>query len=274
MFLLPAIVFFPLLFFVPIFSQLVTSFEDTSNGSASVSASNYQRALSDPTVLHSFVITLLYAALSLAIGIVVGLLLAVVLNQALPGRAVFRAILLVPYLTSVSIVGLLWRNLLDPQVGILNRVLLAAGLPEQHWLSSHPLGVIVGITVWSTSGYTMLLFLAGLQSIPNEYHEAAKMDGASPTRRFISITLPLLAPTTLFVSIIGVIGSLQQFALPYIVTNGGPADATNLYAFKVFDVAFSDSDFGYASALSVLLLIVILILSLAQLRLGRKGLES
>ena len=117
----------------------------------------------------------------------------------------------------------------------------------------------------------MVLFLAGLQGIPGMYHEAAQIDGAGPWRRFISITLPLLTPTTLFVSVIGVIGALQQFALPYIVTGGGPGNATSLYAHRVFIVAFNDNQFGYASALSVLLLIVILILSIIQLKVGDRA---
>ena len=271
LFLLPAVVFFALLFFYPIINQFQASVYGGPTGTDFVGGGNFVRSLADPQIRHSFLITLVYAISCLVVGIVLGLGLAVVLNQALPGRTVFRSLMLIPYLTSVSIVGLLWRNILDPEIGILNRVLFRLGLPEQTWLNSHPLGVIVGITVWSSAGYTMVLFLAGLQGIPAVYHEAARVDGAGPWRRFASITLPLLAPTTLFVSIIGLIGALQQFALPYIVTGGGPGNATSLYAHRVFLVAFNDNDFGYASALSILLLVVILILSLVQLRIGDRA---
>ena len=271
--LLPAVVFFAAMFFVPIITQLFASLNTGADSSTFVGFDNYARALNDPNVLGSFLTTLIYAAGSLVVGVVLGLALAVVLNEALPGRTIFRALLLIPYLTSVAIVGLLWRNILDPHIGILNRVLEAIGLPGQTWLTTNPLAVIVGITVWSSVGYTMVLFLAGLQGIPAVYYEAARVDGASPMRRFFSITLPLLAPTTLFVSMIGVIASLQQFALPYIVTGGGPGNATSLYAFRVFNIAFSASDFGYASALSFLLLLVILALSLIQMRVGRSGNE-
>jgi multiple sugar transport system permease protein len=269
--LLPAVVFFAVFFFIPIFSQLYTSLFTGVQSHTFVGLGNFQRALGDPSVLASFITTVIFAAGSLVIGIVLGLTLAVILNQALPGRTLFRAILLVPYLTSVAIIGLLWRNILDPQLGILNRVLEAIGVPSQNWLTTQPLAVIIGIAVWSSVGYTMVLFLAGLQGIPSVYYEAARIDGASPMQRFLWITLPLLAPTTLFVSMIGVITSLQQFALPYIVTGGGPGDATSLYAFKVFNVAFSDSDFSYASALSFLLLLVILALSLLQMRVASRG---
>jgi multiple sugar transport system permease protein len=274
LFLLPAVVFFMVLFFVPIASQLYTSLYGGANSDVFVGFDNFSRALSDPNVISSFMTTIAYAVGSLVVGIVLGLVLAVILNQALPGRALFRALLLIPYLTSIAIVGLMWRNMLDPQVGILNRVLDMVGLPGQNWLNTAPLAVIIGITVWSSVGYTMVLFLAGLQGIPEVYYEAARVDGASPWRRFFSITLPLLAPTTAFVSIVGVIAALQQFALPYIVTGGGPGNATSLYAFRVFNVAFNDSDFGYASALSFLLLIVILVLSLVQLRVSRSGMEQ
>ncbi|TCO14884.1 multiple sugar transport system permease protein [Kribbella steppae] len=270
LFLTPAVLFFVLLFFLPIGNQLLTGLYD-ADGVSFVGLGNFSRALSDPEVLHSFLITLLYAAGTLIVGTAMGLGLAVILNQTMPGRTLFRSVLLIPYLTSVSIVGLLWRNILDPQVGILNRLLESLGLPGQTWLSTHPLATIVGIAVWSGAGYTMVLFLAGLQGIPGLYYEAARIDGAGPWRRFFAITLPLLAPTTLFVSIIGLIGTLQQFALPYIVTGGGPGNATSLYAHRLFIVAFNDNDFGYASALSVLLLLVVLVLSLLQLRIGDRA---
>ncbi len=270
LFLTPAVLFFVLLFFLPIGNQLLTGLYD-ADGVSFVGLGNFSRALSDPEVLHSFLITLLYAAGTLIVGTAVGLGLAVILNHAIPGRTLFRSVLLIPYLTSVSIVGLLWRNILDPQVGILNRLLESLGLPGQTWLSTHPLATIVGITVWSGAGYTMVLFLAGLQGIPPLYYEAARIDGAGPWRRFFAITVPLLAPTTLFVSIIGLISTLQQFALLYIVTGGGPGNATSLYAHRLFIVAFNDNDFGYASALSVLLLLVVLVLSLLQLRIGDRA---
>lgn len=270
LFLTPAVLFFVLLFFLPIGNQLLTGAYD-ADGTSFIGFGNFTRAFGDPEILHSFLITLAYAAGTLIAGTAVGLGLAVILNQSLRGRTLFRSVLLIPYLTSVSIIGLLWRNILDPQVGILNRLLEAIGLPGQTWLSTHPLATIVGITVWSSAGYTMVLFLAGLQGIPGLYYEAARIDGAGPWRRFVSITLPLLTPTTLFVSIIGLISTLQQFALPYIVTGGGPGNATSLYAHRLFIVAFNDNDFGYASALSLLLLVVVLILSLVQLRIGDRA---
>jgi len=221
-------------------------------------------------VRHAFFVTLRFAVGVVVASLVLGILAATILNQRLRGRVVFRGILLVPYLTSVAIVGLLWRNILDPELGILNRLLGAAGLPEQNWLNDHPVATIVAIAVWQDIGYATLLFIAGLQGISEIYYEAARVDGASVWQRFRHVTMPLLAPTTVFVSIIGTITALQQFALPYLVTDGGPGDASDLYVLRVYETAFSFRDFGYASALSYLLLIVILALSVVQLRAGRQ----
>ncbi len=270
LFLAPALVFFALLFFYPLLDELVTGLFTGPRADQFVGLGNVTRAVADPVMRNAMGITLQYGVGVVVGATVLGMLLAVILNQRMPGRAVFRGILLVPYLTSIAIVGLLWRNILDPEVGILNRVLAAAGLPGQHWLTSHPLATLIAIAVWQQAGYTTVLFLAGLQGIPPLYYEAAEVDGASVWRRFRHVTLPMLAPTTLFVSVIGVISALQEFALPYLVTNGGPADATDLYVFRVFQEAFRFRDFGYASALSYLLLIVILVLSVIQLRVGRR----
>ncbi|GAB3808519.1 sugar ABC transporter permease [Humibacter antri] len=270
LFLIPAVVFFACMFFYPLFNELLTSFTSGLTNPVPVGMHNYVRALTDPVVIHSFFVTLEYAAGSLVGSIIVGLALAVVLNQKLRGRVVLRTMILVPYMTSIAIVGLLWRNILDPSVGILNTILKQVGLPGQEWLNTAPLQTLIGITVWQESGYVMMLFLAGLQAIPEEVYEAAKIDGAGVWARFRRITLPLLAPTTFFVLLVGVISSMQQFGLPYIVTNGGPGNATALFVFQVYQETFTNQDIGYASAMAFLLLIFILILSFIQMRIGRR----
>lgn len=270
LFLTPAILYFGIFFFWPILTEFQLSFTQGFTTLTPVGLKNYSLILTDPVVRHSFFITLIYALACLVLATIVGLLLAVVLNQSFRGRTLVRTMILTPYMTSIAIVGLMWRNMLDPTTGVLNSVLGALGLPEQHWLSTHPLATLVGITVWQEAGYVMLLFLAGLQSIDSQLYEAARLDGASVWRRFRSITLPLLAPTTLFVMLIGMISSLQQFGLPYIVTNGGPGNATSLYVYQVYQETFASGNLGYASAMSFVLLVVILALSLVQLTVGRK----
>lgn len=270
-FLIPAFAFFALMFYLPIANIISNSLYTGPQADQFAGLENYTRAFGDEGVQNSFVITVIFGAGTTIGAIVIGLALAMVLNQRLRGRVVFRAALLVPYLTSVAIVGLLWRNILDPQLGILNRVLIDLGLPTQSWLNTHPLATIIAVTLWMTVGYTMVLFLAGLQGIPMEYHEAATVDGAGPWQRFWRITLPLLTPTTLFVSVMAVISGLQAFGQAYIITGGGPANETDLYIFHVFNVAFTSRDFGYASALSFLLFIVIVIFTVIQLRVGRRN---
>jgi multiple sugar transport system permease protein len=271
LFLLPALVFFGIFCYLPIADVVITSLQTGPHADHFTGLGNYADALSDPAARNSFAVTLVFAAATTAGAIVLGLCLALLVNQPLRGRVAFRLVLLVPYLTSVAVVGLLWRNVLDPQLGILNRVLTRLGLPTQDWLNTAPLATITAVTLWQTVGYTMMLFLAGLQGIPDVYYEAAYVDGATAWQRFRRITVPLLAPTTLFVSIMAVISGLQAFGQAYIITDGGPADATDLYVFHVFGVAFRNRDFGYSSALSVVLMIVIMVFTAVQLRTSRRG---
>lgn len=271
LFLTPAFVFFGLMFFLPIGNVVANSLMTGPRADVYNGLGNYSRALEDPSVHNAFLVTLGFAAGTTIGAIVLGLALAVLLDRKLPGRVVIRAALLIPYLTSVAIVGLLWRNILDPQLGLLNRLLDELGLPTQQWLNTHPLATIVAVTLWQSVGYTMVLFLAGLQGIPQEYRDAARIDGAGAWQRFWRITLPLLLPTTLFVSVMAVISGLQAFGQAYIITGGGPANQTDLYIFHVFNVAFTSRDFGYANALSLLLLIVIIVATAVQLRAGRRG---
>ena len=271
LFLLPAFVFFALMYYGPILNILGNAFHTGPQADVFAGLDNFVRAFTDPAVHNSFAVTLIFGAGTTLGAIVLGLALALLVDKPLTGRVVYRAALLVPYLTSVAIVGLLWRNILDPQLGILNRLLNTLGLPTQTWLTTHPLATIIAVTLWMNVGYTMVLFLAGLQGIPDMYHEAATIDGANSSQRFWRITLPLLAPTTVFVSVMSVISGLQAFAQAYIITGGGPAAETDLYIFHVFNVAFSSRDFGYASALSFLLLLVIIVFTVLQLRAGRRG---
>lgn len=274
-FLFPAFIYFTLFFFVPIVIEFWSSLHSDDTGNAFVGFDNYVKAFEDQRSINSFVLTLVFAVSVTILSMVIGLFLALLLNQSFRGRTILRTILLIPYMTSAVIVGLMWRNILDPLVGIFNKVLLTLGLPMQDWLSNYQaaLWALVGITVWQAMGYNMVLFLAGLQGIPTLYMEAAKIDGANAWARFRHIIIPLLAPTTLFVSIISVISSLQAFAQAFIITNGGPAESTRFYVFHVFNVAFSEDKFAYASALTFLMFLAILVLTFIQLRINRNGVE-
>ena len=270
LFLSPAILYFSLFMFWPLYEEFLLSFTRGFTTLRPVGWENYTSLLYDPDVRNAFTITVIYATCSLVIGAALGLILALILNQNFRGRTLARTMILTPYMTSIAIVGLMWRNILDPTTGILNSLLSTMGLPTQQWLSTAPLATLVGITVWQESGYFMLLFLAGLQGLDPQVYEAARIDGAGPWRRFWSLTLPLLAPTTLFVGLVGMISTLQQFGLPYLVTNGGPGTATSLYVYQVYRETFQSGNLGYASAMSFLFLVVIMALSIVQIKAGQR----
>lgn len=270
LFLSPAILYFSLFMFWPLYEEFLLSFTRGFTTLRPVGWENYTSLLYDPDVRNAFTITVIYATCSLIIGAALGLILALILNQNFRGRTLARTMILTPYMTSIAIVGLMWRNILDPTTGILNSLLSTMGLPTQQWLTTAPLATLVGITVWQETGYFMLLFLAGLQGLDPQVYEAARIDGAGPWRRFWSLTLPLLAPTTLFVGLVGMISTLQQFGLPYLVTNGGPGTATSLYVYQVYRETFQSGNLGYASAMSFLFLVVIMALSIIQIKAGQR----
>jgi len=276
--LIPAFIYFAVFFFYPIGIEFWASLRDGQpliGPSTYVGLDNYERALSDERTLNSLEVTFKFTIGSTLLTAAVGLALAVMLNQPLRGRILARSVLFFPYMIATVIVALIWRNILDPYLGILNSVLYQLNLPEQFWLTDpdKALPTIIGLTVWQNMGYAMVLFLAGLQNIPAEYYEAAKIDGANGYRQFRHVTIPLLAPTTLFVTVISVINNLQAFIPAYVITRGGPADATRLYGFHVFNVAFTELNFGYASAQAFLMFLIILVLTVIQLGLGGRSVE-
>lgn len=277
-FLLPAILYFSIFFFYPIALELWASLRSglpLVGESQFVGVENYQRILQDKRVIHSFKVTLIYSIGSTVITAIVGLILALILNQKIRGRVIIRSIIFFPYMISVVIIALLWSNILDPYLGILNSFLYSIGIDGQNWLTNphSALPAVISLVVWQNMGYAMVIYLAGLQNIPEQYYEAARIDGASKFHLFRYITLPLLAPTTLFITVIGMIGNLQAIAPAYLITRGGPADATNLYAYHVFNVAFDELRIGYASALAFMMFAVIFVLTMIQFKIAGNQVE-
>ncbi|WP_159586705.1 carbohydrate ABC transporter permease [Chelativorans xinjiangense] len=268
----PAIIYFTVYFFYPIgleFWASLFSGQPLIGESRFAGFDNYVTALQDARVRQSVFATLTYAIGVTTASIAIGLGLALLLNQRLPGRTAIRAVIFFPYIISFVIVALIWQAILDPYTGILNGVLANFGMPTQNWLndSSAALPVIIAITVWKDVGYAMLIYLAALQSIPSDFYEAASIDGASPAQQFRYVTWPLLTPTTLFIAVVSMIGQLQEIAPAYLITNGGPADATRLFSLHVFEAAFFELNIGYASALSFLMFLLILGITFVQFRL-------
>ncbi|MBQ1095120.1 sugar ABC transporter permease [Streptomyces sp. b94] len=237
-----------------------------------VGLDNYVRMLHDPIFWDSLRITLVYVVVNIGVQTVSALAVAVLL-QRLTQSSVLRGIVLTPYLMSNVVAGIVWLWILDTQLGIGNEVLAALGLDRVPFLADETWAVpaIALINVWRHVGYTALLLFAGLQAIPNDMYEAAKVDGASEWRMFRRITMPLLRPVLAVVLIMTVIGSFQVFDTVAVTTAGGPANATNVLQFYIYGAAFGRFQFGYASAMSVALLVVLSAITFVQYRLTRAG---
>ena len=235
-----------------------------------VGLQNFYRLLKDPIWWHSLGITLRYVLLYVPLSFLFSLFLAVNLQKTFKGNKVLRTLFFAPYAISLIVAGALWSYAFQPKFGFINHLLTLLSLPPGGWLSStkEALGVIVFVSLWKYVGYYMILLIAGLEEIPQEYYESAKIDGASWWHILVRITLPILSPVILFVIVISVIHAFQTFDLVYIMTYGGPARATYITMLYIYEVAFSFYDFGYASTLSITFFLLILLITLAQFRLG------
>lgn len=235
--------------------------------------SNYRAMLHDSVVQHAFVVTA-----GLAVGITVlqvasGLTLAVLVQRRSNWtRPLFRSALFVPMLVSGASVSIVMGYIFDDKFGVLNYYLHLIGLPQVPWLSSTwgAMATIVIVVVWQQLGFTFIVFSAALGGVPRELTEAARVDGAGGGRVFRKITLPMISPSILFVATVSVINQLQLFDQPYILTNGGPGYATQTVVQDVYEQAFQNLRFGYASAVSVALFVVVLIATYLQFRISRK----
>lgn len=231
---------------------------------------NYVDALTDPVFRRGMLNTLVYAFFTVPVAMGIALLIALMLDTQLRARALFRTAVFIPQVTATIAVALVWLWIYDPRNGLLNAVLAFFGIPAQNWLSSTtwamPAIIVVGI--WQGVGLKMLIYLAALQSLPKDVYEAASVDGASKTRQFFSITLPLLKPATFFVFVTSVISAFQAFDLIYILTDGGPANTTTMMTYEIYKSAFREFRLGYACAQSIILFVFLLLLTLANRRLN------
>ena len=256
-----------LLFFLlgPIVFSLYISFTDYDILSSPVwvGLANYVELFRDPFFWHSLKITLIYAGVSVPLGLVVSLLLAMLLNQNLKGIYLFRVIYYLPAVISGVAVALLWKWLFNPEFGLLNWFLGWFGIEGPKWIFSEEwaLPSIILMSLWSVGG-SMLIYLAGLQGIPSELYEAAEIDGASRIRRFWNVTIPMLSPVIFFNLVMGIIGSIQVFTEGYVLTQGGPNNSTLFAVLYLYRQAFSYFSMGYASAMAWVLFLLILGLTL------------
>jgi len=278
LFALPLLLYFAAFVFFPIIAALAFVVFDW-NGIAPldtarfVGLSNIQELLRDQKYLGAYRNTFLYAFIVVSSCTVFGLALALALNSIGRFVGVVRSIYFLPHILPFTAMALLWGLLYQPAYGLINQILDFLGLPIGTWLArpNTALYSICLMVVWKSVGWYMVIFLAGLKAIPEEFYDAAKIDGATAWQRFISVTMPLLKATLLFVLVVAIIGSLQVFNPIYILTQGGPANSSNVVVYQMYMTAFEFNRFSYATSMAVGLFAVIMLITLIQMRLFREG---
>ena len=233
-----------------------------------VGFSNYVQAWSSPVLWEVLRNNIVFALGTVPLTLALALALALLINQRIRALAIYRALLFYPTMIPMAAAAMIWLWILTPNYGLLNYYGRWLGLPDIHWLGHSRLALwaLVLVGVWKRVGYYMVIYLAGLQVIPEHLHEAAIIEGASPWHRFWRVTFPLLSPTTFFVAIMAVIDSFQAIDQVYLMTGGGPGNATNLFIFYIYQNAFRFFDFGYASAVSAILFLILLALTMLAFR--------
>lgn len=238
-----------------------------------VGPANFELLLGDPAFIDSVRITVTFVLLFVPSLMVISLGLAILVNQRLRFTWFFRSAFFLPVMFSLVVASVVWSQMFQENGGIVNSIIGVVGIGPQPWLGSPDQAIVavVIVALWQAIGYNMIIFLAGLQDIPLEYYDAAAVDGASSVQRFRHITLPLLRRTSVFVLVTSLIAAFQVFDPIFVMTNGGPANATRTTVFYIYENAFSFFRLGYASAISVVLFVMIFVFTAFQLRLFRSA---
>jgi ABC-type sugar transport system permease subunit len=236
-----------------------------------VGTRNFETLFASETFWQVLRNSLFFSVGTVVLIVVLAFNLALLLDVKIRGIAFFRALFFIPHLVPMAMIATLWLFLYEPQRGPINAALGLLGIPGPAWLqsTSWAMPAMIIVKVWKAVGYYTILFLAGLQGIPQELYEAAKMDGAGFWRRTLHITLPLISPMTLFVVIVAVIGSFQDFDQIAVMTRGGPVDSTNILVYYLYEQAFRNYQVGLGSAIAVLMLVLLAIFTVVKLQLAR-----
>ncbi|WP_029417850.1 carbohydrate ABC transporter permease [Brevundimonas bacteroides] len=279
-FIAPAMIALAVFFVVPVVSSLLLSLTDFDIYALAdlsnlrwIGVENYTRLLGNPLFWQAMKNTVLFAVIGVPLSIAASLGAALLLNaRTVKWRPIWRVIFFAPFVTTLVATAVLWNYLLNTRYGVINWALTSLGLPAVDWLGdpSTSIPAILLFVVWKTFGYNMLIFLAVLQTVPDELHEAARIDGAGPWSRFRHVTLPAIAPTLLLVSIISVAGFFQLFAEPYVMTQGGPAQSTVTVLYFMYEEGFKWWNLGSASAVAFVLFVCIFAVTMLQLAVSRR----
>jgi multiple sugar transport system permease protein len=279
-FVLPALALITGFYFLPVAGSLLLSLTDfdiyaiaSPDNARFVGFGNYIALLHNPVFWTAVRNTFYFALVGGPLTVAVSLAAALLVNARLVRfKGFFRTIYFVPFVTTLVAVAIVWRYLYHPQYGLLNYVLGWVGIGPIDWLGNPrwAMPAIILMAVWKNFGYHMLIFIAGLQTIPSELYEAAELDGAGPLQRFRHVTLPQLAPTFLFVGVITMIGYFQLFSEPYVMTGGGPLRATTSLVLLMYEEGFRWWRLGVAAAVAFILFVIILAWTLVQFRLQKE----
>ena len=262
-----------LIFYVwPFIQNFWFSFNDVNkfNMATFCGLDNYKKLFEEPDLMLALKNTILYAVITVPIGLFISLLLATLLNSKIKGKGIYRTIYFLPSITMAAAVALVWKLIFNGDYGILNTVLEFFGVEGKRWLTdpSTALFCVMMVGIWSGAGYNMIILLAGMQGVSNSYYEAAEIDGAGPVQKFFKITIPLVSPTIFFVTITGLIGAFQVFDTLYMMIDIDKNPAFN--AVKTTNVLFYQNAFtygykGYAAAISIFMFVIIMIITAIQL---------
>ena len=277
LFVAPALAAIALFLFVPVVASLLLSFTDFDIYAVAnpanlrfVGLGNYGALLGDPLFARALRNTLYYVAVGGPLSVAASLVAALLVNARFARfRPLFRTAFFLPVVTTLVAIAVVWRYLYHPRVGLVNQLLAHLGIAPIDWLGDPlwAMPAIIAMSIWKNFGFNMVIFVAGLQAIPERLYEAASLDGAGPWRQFRHVTLPMLAPTALFVAVMTMIGGFQLFAEPYVMTQGGPSNATLSIVLLMFQEGFRFWNMGYAAAVAFVLFAILLVATALQLKL-------
>ena len=274
-FLFPNFVGFIVFTLIPVVAALIYSFTnyDGNRRMEFVALQNFQKLFQDSSFVISLQNTLIYTLVTVPLIIILSLLVSVLMNNGVKGASLYRAIMLFPHIASIVAVTVVWQFLYNPTSGPINQILRAMGVANPPaWLSDQKTALIAVMImiVWKGIGYYMIIYLAGLRGIPADQYEAATVDGANGWQKLIYVTVPNLRPVTFYATIMCIINSFQVFTPIYVMTKGGPGRATSVLVLKIYEDAFVNYKFGYASAEAMILFLLILIVTLIQFYYNKK----